>query len=65
MGQPATDDGTNEEILTLCISCGRIKGSGGTWRDIAEEDGVVFSHGLCFPCAEELYPQFFGDSERS
>ena len=61
MGQPVTDEeSTPEEILTICIRCRRIKGSDGMWRDIAEEDGVVFSHGFCFPCAQELYPEYLG-----
>lgn len=45
-------------IVPICAKCKRVRGGGDRWRSVEayfeEHAGVVFSHGLCPPCAEDL-----------
>lgn len=49
-------------IIPICMKCKRIRNDQEYWATVEdyfnEYLGVEFSHGLCPPCFEELYPGF-------
>lgn len=49
-------------FLPICSNCRKIRDDDGFWRQIesyiSEHSEVVFSHGLCPECLQELYPDF-------
>lgn len=51
-------------LLPTCAGCRKIRDETGQWHDmenyITEHSNAGFSHGLCPPCAERLYPDVFG-----
>ncbi len=51
-------------LLPTCAGCRKIRDEDGAWHDmetyISEHSDAGFSHGLCPPCAERLYPDVFG-----
>jgi hypothetical protein len=50
-------------LLPICASCKKIRDDQGYWNQIEEyirkHTEAVFTHGLCPPCAEKLYPEFY------
>lgn len=50
-------------LLPICASCKKIRDDQGYWNQIEsylrKHTEVDFSHGLCPPCAEKLYPEIF------
>jgi K+-sensing histidine kinase KdpD len=50
-------------ILPICASCKKIRDSKGEWTDVAEyisdRTDAEFSHGMCQPCVERLYPELY------
>ena len=54
-----------QEVLPLCMSCGRVKTDAARWQSVAEylKDNEIFlSHGYCPSCAE-LYAREHGLEE--
>jgi PAS domain S-box-containing protein len=51
-------------LLPTCAGCRKIRDEDGEWHDmenyITDHSNAGFSHGLCPPCAERLYPDVFG-----
>ena len=49
-------------LLPICASCKKIRDDQGYWNQIEEyirnHSEADFSHGLCPPCLEKLYPDF-------
>jgi hypothetical protein len=49
-------------LLPICASCKKIRDDKGYWNQIEEyirnHSEADFSHGLCPPCIEKLYPNF-------
>ena len=52
-------------LLPICASCKRIRDDKGYWNRIEEyimnHSEADFSHGLCPPCIEKLYPELKGN----
>jgi hypothetical protein len=52
-------------LLPICASCKRIRDDKGYWNRIEEyimnHSEADFTHGLCPPCIERLYPGFMGN----
>lgn len=50
-------------ILPICASCKKIRDSSGEWTDVAayisDHTDAEFSHGMCQPCVERLYPEIY------
>ncbi|MBW1685780.1 MAG: PAS domain-containing protein [Deltaproteobacteria bacterium] len=48
-------------ILPVCLSCKKIRDTGGSWHPIEEyigsHTGADFSHSLCPDCFQRLYPE--------
>ena len=49
-------------LLPICASCKKIRDDQGYWNRIEEyirnHSEADFSHGLCPPCIEKLYPDY-------
>lgn len=60
-------------LLPICASCKKIRDDKGYWNQIEEyirnHSEADFSHGLCPPCLEKLYPDYIvkktGGSDKS
>jgi len=54
-------------LLPICSSCKAIRDDQGYWKQleayISEHTEANFSHGLCPPCAQRLYPEFFSNND--
>lgn len=50
-------------ILPICSSCKKIRDAKGEWMDVAayisDHTDAQFSHGMCQPCVERLYPEIY------
>jgi K+-sensing histidine kinase KdpD len=50
-------------ILPICSSCKKIRDAKGKWTDVAsyisDHTDAEFTHGLCQPCVERLYPEIY------
>jgi K+-sensing histidine kinase KdpD len=50
-------------ILPICSSCKKIRDAKGEWTDVAayisDHTDAEFSHGICQPCVERLYPEIY------
>ena len=50
-------------ILPICMHCKKIRDEEGAWTQlelyIKEHTGADFSHGICEPCAKEMYPEAY------
>jgi PAS domain S-box-containing protein len=50
-------------ILPICMYCKKIRDDEGAWTQlesyIKEHTGAEFSHGMCGPCAERMYPEIY------
>jgi len=59
----ATRVSTLEGILPICASCRKIRNEEGEYEVmesyISKHSGAQFSHGLCEPCAQKLYPELY------
>lgn len=51
-------------ILPICANCKKIRDDQGYWKQVEvyvrDHTEADFSHGLCPPCLEKLYPEFDG-----
>ena len=49
-------------MLPICASCKKIRDDTGYWNQmetyISQHSGADFSHSICPPCMEKLYPEF-------
>ena len=47
-------------LIPICASCKKIRNDGGFWQQLEEYIGehseAEFSHGICQPCINKLYP---------
>jgi len=52
-------------LIPICASCKKIRNDGGFWQQLEEYIGehseAEFSHGICQPCVEKLYPGVYPD----
>lgn len=52
-------------LLPICANCKRIRDDEGYWHDVAvyirDHSEAEFTHGICSPCMQELYPDFYQD----
>ena len=52
-------------LIPICASCKKIRNDGGFWQQLEEYIGehseAEFSHGICQPCVEKLYPGVYQD----
>lgn len=52
-------------LIPICASCKKIRNDGGFWQQLEEYLGehseAEFSHGLCQPCINKLYPGVYQD----
>jgi len=50
-------------ILPICMTCKKIRDDEGAWTQlelyIRAHTAAEFSHGLCDPCAKEMYPEIY------
>ena len=50
-------------LLPICASCKKIRDDTGYWNQIElyirDHSDVEFSHSICPPCAQELYPDIY------
>jgi PAS domain S-box-containing protein len=50
-------------ILPICMTCKKIRDDEGAWRQleayISEHTDANFSHGMCEPCAQNIYPEIY------
>ncbi len=48
-------------LLPICAGCKKMRDEAGRWHPleqyISERSSAEFTHGLCQPCSEQLYPQ--------
>jgi PAS domain S-box-containing protein len=58
---------TLKGLVPICASCKKIRDDKGYWRMvedyIREHSDAEFSHGLCPPCAQKLYPGYYHEPE--
>ena len=56
----ATNVSSDDRLVAMCSNCHNVRDDEtGDWRDVAvylRERGANVSHGICPPCARELYP---------
>ena len=54
-------------LLPICSSCKAIRDDRGYWQQlekyISEHSDALFTHGLCPPCAEKLYPELYSKNQ--
>ncbi len=54
-------------LLPICWECKNVRDDSGYWRQIevyiANHTEAVFSHGICPPCMEKLYPEYLPDED--
>ena len=59
---------TLREILPICMYCKQVRDDEGAWGDleayVRKHKGTDFSHGMCDPCSEKLYPEMFAKLQR-
>jgi PAS domain S-box-containing protein len=50
-------------ILPICMLCKKIRDDEGAWTQleayISEHTNADFSHGMCDPCAQQMYPDIY------
>ena len=48
-------------LLPICAGCKKVRDDEGYWRDVEsfleESSGASLTHGLCYTCVDELYPE--------
>ncbi len=58
----------DENVPTVCMQCHRLKAAPRVWQQLEETVQSLIarplSHGLCGPCAHELYPEIAQQLER-
>lgn len=50
-----------QEVLPVCMRCGRIRGDGATWQSVVEylrSNDIFLSHGYCPECADATMRQY-------
>jgi GAF domain-containing protein len=56
-----------EGFVTVCSGCSAIKDESGHWHDLAaylqRHSNASFSHSICPPCRDELYPELKGKGQ--
>ena len=54
-------------LLPMCANCKKIKNDKGYWEQvedyISDHSEADFSHGFCPKCANELFPEYYGDKK--
>jgi len=46
-----------EHAIAICANCKKIRGEDNLWKTIEKAfDHLIFSHGICPDCCDELYP---------
>ena len=59
---------TLREILPICMYCKQVRDDEGAWSEleayVRKHKGTDFSHGMCDPCSEKLYPEMFARMQR-
>ncbi len=59
---------TLREILPICMYCKQVRDDEGAWGDleayVRKHKGTDFSHGMCDPCSEKLYPEMYARLKR-
>lgn len=47
------------KFVVLCCVCRKMKTKEGKWIEFNEwfKEDTLYSHGICKPCAEKLYPE--------
>lgn len=55
-------------LLPICASCKKIRDDNGYWKDVetyfSHHGSMNFSHSLCPPCAEKLYPKLLDSIQK-
>ena len=55
-----TDIKTPKGLVPICSYCKMIRNDEGFWQqpdDVSQNSETQFSHGICPPCLETLYPE--------
>jgi hypothetical protein len=56
-----------EGFIPICAKCKKIRNKEDKWEQmedyISRHSLAKFSHGLCYDCARELYPEFYNDKK--
>jgi CheY-like chemotaxis protein len=54
-------------IIPICSGCKKVRIDAGAWQQIEtyiqQNSEAQFSHGLCDPCAKQLYPELYKPNE--
>ncbi|MHB8764036.1 MAG: diguanylate cyclase [Deferrisomatales bacterium] len=63
LSQALAEVKTLRGLIPICANCKRIRDDRGYWEQIeaylSRHSEAMFSHGICPPCARELYPEVF------
>lgn len=55
-------------ILPICMHCKKIRDEEGAWKQlelyIRDHTHAEFSHGICGPCTEKMYPEIYEKLQR-
>ena len=55
-------------ILPICMHCKKIRDEEGAWKQlelyIRDHTHAEFSHGICGPCTEQMYPEIYEKMQR-
>jgi len=55
-------------ILPICMHCKKIRDEEGAWKQlelyIRDHTHAEFSHGICGPCTEKMYPEIYEKIQR-
>ena len=55
-------------ILPICMHCKKIRDEEGAWKQlelyIRDHTHAEFSHGICGPCTEKMYPEIYEKMQR-
>jgi hypothetical protein len=55
-------------LLPICSSCKKIRDDNGYWKEVetyfSHHRNMNFSHSLCPPCAEKLYPELWESMQK-
>ena len=64
--EDVSEEARLREIVPICAKCKRVRCDDGYWHSVEtyfnEHAGVVFSHGLCPNCADDLYSDLAADA---
>ncbi len=55
----------SDGLIKICSACKKVRDTTGAWQELEQYFGTVFglqfSHGLCWECACQLYPEIWHD----